>query len=504
MKTYYEKLPAWHQPLAFHHEESLNDFLDELMGKNNSITQKERLEFVELLYKSLSLSESEKIRVLDAFRKLSDNQFKDLKEVFRSETDKFIELEKEHKKDIITLVNRQLLDWFLILDPKNGDKSFTELYIKRKISSKNSLDIAYRVIMRLNSLEKYSSILLLSRKALNDYKDHSSEEIFRYLNAYCFSYIIKYSHPKELEKSFAHISSKIKESNLPKNIENKLNFYNHVYYQFHKGASHITIKDYEKLLHLYRGGKNISYIQRYHLAIFNLFSFRDVNKSLNTISKSFNRKKVSADELSKFIINDIHDENEDSINMLTFLLNIQLTSNDAYMHLFSSKVCFLISENIALENPTVFKLPKNSLFSVVYIYLISGKSDQLYSSEIIQKISNTKDYRSQALLSLNNKEINYKNIKKYINLYSKNCTSKIDWDMFFFYLTPFIRKTKKDKAILRSFLFSLYKKYGKKELLLDKAHIKKTKPIITGKVEAEIDERILLRFVNDDDEQNSE
>jgi len=54
------KIQNWYWPLPFEESENLNDYLDTKIGVNDKFTKKQRLDFVENLYKSLSLDSLKK------------------------------------------------------------------------------------------------------------------------------------------------------------------------------------------------------------------------------------------------------------------------------------------------------------------------------------------------------------------------------------------------------------------------------------------------------------
>ncbi len=68
-------------------------------------------EFLDLLKWSLSLSLTEKKRVIDAVPELSQFQFDELKKVFLEEREKFRELVQEHPEDIKKLLVKQQEEW---------------------------------------------------------------------------------------------------------------------------------------------------------------------------------------------------------------------------------------------------------------------------------------------------------------------------------------------------------------------------------------------------------
>jgi len=71
------------------------------------IVEVNEVEFLDLLKNSLSLSFSEKKRVIDAVPTLSQFQFDELKKVFVEERAKFRELATEHPEDIKKLLKKQ-------------------------------------------------------------------------------------------------------------------------------------------------------------------------------------------------------------------------------------------------------------------------------------------------------------------------------------------------------------------------------------------------------------
>ncbi|MBW7954683.1 hypothetical protein H3C61_02635 [Candidatus Gracilibacteria bacterium] len=89
-------------------------------------------EFLDLLKGSLSLSLTEKKRVIDAVPELSQFQFDELKKVFLEEREKFRELAQAHPEDIKKLLVKQQQEWielgevYLLEQEKNNTKGQDE------------------------------------------------------------------------------------------------------------------------------------------------------------------------------------------------------------------------------------------------------------------------------------------------------------------------------------------------------------------------------------------
>lgn len=82
--------------------------------------------FLDLLKNSLSLSVSEKKRVIDAVPTLSQFQFDELTKVFEEERVKFRELAWEHPEDIKKLLKKQQEEWLTLWEIYKNEQARKE------------------------------------------------------------------------------------------------------------------------------------------------------------------------------------------------------------------------------------------------------------------------------------------------------------------------------------------------------------------------------------------
>lgn len=92
-------------------EKEIDLMILDLLKKHMESVEVDEEEFLDLLKNSLSLSVSEKKRVVDAVPTLSQFQFDELKKVFVEEREKFRELAGEHPDDIKKLLKKQKEEW---------------------------------------------------------------------------------------------------------------------------------------------------------------------------------------------------------------------------------------------------------------------------------------------------------------------------------------------------------------------------------------------------------
>jgi len=91
--------------------QEIDTLLLDLIKLHLPIVNVDEEDFMDLLKNSLSLSVSEKKRVIDAIPTLSQFQFDELKKVFLEERIKFRELAWDHPEDITKLVKKQQEEW---------------------------------------------------------------------------------------------------------------------------------------------------------------------------------------------------------------------------------------------------------------------------------------------------------------------------------------------------------------------------------------------------------
>ncbi len=109
------KYVHWYFPLQASYPQFLNDYLDKFVGRNGSLNNTQREEFIQRVYQSLSLDIADKKRTLREYKNLSKWQIDELTKVFVEEEQKFLQLRKEHPEDIRKLVTKQGIDWIFIL-----------------------------------------------------------------------------------------------------------------------------------------------------------------------------------------------------------------------------------------------------------------------------------------------------------------------------------------------------------------------------------------------------
>lgn len=91
--------------------EEVNDIILPLIKAHSSDFSFDEDYFLDLLMHSLSLTLTEKKRVIDAIPTLSETQVEDLIHVFVGERDDFRWLAQEHPDDIKILLKRQQKEW---------------------------------------------------------------------------------------------------------------------------------------------------------------------------------------------------------------------------------------------------------------------------------------------------------------------------------------------------------------------------------------------------------
>jgi len=91
--------------------EQVDEMLLEYVKLRQPYIEVDEDKFLQLLKNSLSLSVSEKKRVIEAIPTLSQFQFDELQKVFLEEREKFKELAGEHPEDIKKLLKKQQDEW---------------------------------------------------------------------------------------------------------------------------------------------------------------------------------------------------------------------------------------------------------------------------------------------------------------------------------------------------------------------------------------------------------
>jgi len=104
------------QPIVDMPEEKVDAIVADLLGLRDPNVTVDIPQFLDLIKHSLSLSASEKKRVIDAAPTLSQHQFDELTKVFLDEREKFRELIVEHPEDVKKLVEKQQQDWIVLGD----------------------------------------------------------------------------------------------------------------------------------------------------------------------------------------------------------------------------------------------------------------------------------------------------------------------------------------------------------------------------------------------------
>jgi len=94
--------------------EQVDAIISDLIGLHHPEVTVDVPQFLDLIKHSLSLSASEKKRVVDAAPVLSQQQFDELAKVFLDEREKFRELIVEHPEDVKKLVEKQQEDWIIL------------------------------------------------------------------------------------------------------------------------------------------------------------------------------------------------------------------------------------------------------------------------------------------------------------------------------------------------------------------------------------------------------
>ncbi|MDP5039114.1 MAG: hypothetical protein NWP80_01565 [Candidatus Gracilibacteria bacterium] len=94
--------------------QEVDEIVMELLKKHLEEIELDVEKFLDLLKNSLSLSISEKKRVIDAVPELSQFQFNELIKVFEEERVKFRELSSEHPEDITKLYSKQQQEWLTL------------------------------------------------------------------------------------------------------------------------------------------------------------------------------------------------------------------------------------------------------------------------------------------------------------------------------------------------------------------------------------------------------
>ncbi|MBE4594269.1 hypothetical protein BOO24_18185 [Vibrio navarrensis] len=111
-----DKYTKWNFPLNIDDVDYLNRYLDRCIGSNEIHNNKERMDFVQSIYNSLSLNIYEKKLVLDSYNNLTSYQLNQLIDVFENEVNSFFELEKDYPHDMKKLRLKNIVEWIFVLD----------------------------------------------------------------------------------------------------------------------------------------------------------------------------------------------------------------------------------------------------------------------------------------------------------------------------------------------------------------------------------------------------
>ncbi|MBE4621213.1 hypothetical protein, partial [Vibrio navarrensis] len=111
-----DKYTKWNFPLNIDDVDYLNRYLDRCIGSNEIHNNKERMDFVQSIYNSLSLNIYEKKLVLDSYNNLTSYQLNQLRDVFENEVNSFFELEKDYPHDMKNLRLKNIVEWIFVLD----------------------------------------------------------------------------------------------------------------------------------------------------------------------------------------------------------------------------------------------------------------------------------------------------------------------------------------------------------------------------------------------------
>jgi hypothetical protein len=194
-----KKHASWHFPLKASYPEYINKYLDDTLGRNEHHNLEEREDFVQRLYKSLSLDVTIKKRILKGYSNLSPFQLDELTKVFKEETHKFTVLEAEHPEDIKKLIIKRGVAWLFSLDKlEDIDTVLLDLIYYGEISNDD-----------INTVLKYvkngaSSKCLITVFENQENKHHINNESWNY-----------YLNALSNEKGFEKLSKLL----IPKNVE---------------------------------------------------------------------------------------------------------------------------------------------------------------------------------------------------------------------------------------------------------------------------------------------
>lgn len=100
-----------------------HSFITSVPMPAHSNTQFDEKKFLELLAKSISLTKTEKQRIIASIPKLSQYQIDELTRIFEEEQKKFFELNKKHEDQLKSIEEKHKNDWNDIeLQAKQDDK----------------------------------------------------------------------------------------------------------------------------------------------------------------------------------------------------------------------------------------------------------------------------------------------------------------------------------------------------------------------------------------------
>lgn len=183
-----EKYQTWYYPLRTSFPSYREKYLDETIGKNELQSSSERDDFIQLIFKSLSLDIHEKKKVLKAYRDLDQFQIDSLIDVFDEEKKKFEDLNSEHPDDVYKLYLRSVMNWVFALEEIDNPELVVLDFVNDTEVDENILNSCLKLVKEHTSDEKYIYFFEV-------FKDE-----FKIDELHWNSYLIKLSNIKEFDR----------------------------------------------------------------------------------------------------------------------------------------------------------------------------------------------------------------------------------------------------------------------------------------------------------------
>lgn len=357
------KIPKWQWPIALKETARLNEFLDKFIGENEFISKKQRLFFIDCLYKSISLNKNEKQGVIRNYENLSSWQYEELCKVFENEIKKFHCLEKVHPQNIRTLVYKAMLEWSLILNEDYGDIVFFEQFFGKSKALEFNFRALRPFVELLDEYKRYMTLYNVTRRLIKE--PIESADVFDVYNIHLYSVALTKLYNKRYEYSLENIRDLIWELELSETMKSTLMFFYLSYMA--KNAGFPILGDVEIGKYARKAGRNNAL---YSYATYFFFSEADVYRFVKYGLKLWQKRydvKFSIDAVEVLFRTHSSPDKLHFLNNVCEIIVILLLSGNEALTDYAKKLALVTYEFFIERRPFESIEALNNVFMLEFI-----------------------------------------------------------------------------------------------------------------------------------------